>query len=309
MSEQHLQILISTLFFFYLLPFAISQIIICGYLHDRTSGRSKTIAITVPVNIVTNVIFLLAVTCAMFRTRDPFAEWCRIIRLQCSYTDIFRLVLVNVVCTLLALAMSAVGSHIFFSREAPTRPRKLRRAIIALLIVLAAIPWSFGVSCYANGSSGLRLAAFCRKIEIKTENPDTHEIAPNNLSFASIRNDGILTVEADKMFLGDNPDNLFSVPISIDDLPPGGSASVIMDCRTRLNVKRDGGSTVYLSNSEGRITDRVTIPALAREEIYIRTKTGWQTVPLSLFPVRSDKKARQTTPFILIRRSSKQHPH
>lgn len=283
MSEQHLQILICILFLFYLLPFVISQIIVSGYLRDRNTGHSGIIGAAVPVNIIINLIFLLATTCAMFRTWNPFAAWDRIIRLQCSYTDIFRLVLVNVVCTVLALAVSAVGSRVFFSREAPTQPRKLRRAVIALLIVLAAIPWSFGVSCYANGTSGLRLTAFCRKTEIETEDPDTRNMIPTDFSCAVIRNDGILTVEADQMFLGDSPDNLRGVPISIDNLPPGGSASAVMDRKTRLNVKRDGGSTVYLSNSEGRITDRLTIPALAREEIYVRTDTGWQTVPILLF--------------------------
>lgn len=282
MSKPDLQALVLVLFLFYLLPFVLSQIVVCGALRDRNICRARNVWIALLLNVIINGIVVLALTCTVFLTLNPFAVCSRILQLQCSYTDIARVILINAVSIFLALLLSSVGCRIFLARETALRPRKLRIAVIALLIIAAVIPWSFGIVCYTGEASALQLAAFCRKTEIETEDPDTHETERDDYSWAVIRNNGLLTVENERIFLGDNPFDSRVVPLNVDHLSPGDSIAVVMNRTTRLNVKRDGGSTVYLSNSEGEIVDRLVIPALAREEIYLKTGSGWQTVPSAI---------------------------
>ena len=65
------------------------------------------------------------------------------------------------------------------------------------------------------------------------------------------------------------------------EINPGETYQFYMLSGNSLNIKRSGGSVVYLSDKFGNLVDYVEVPALKQDESYKNMGAGWQIVSLA----------------------------
>lgn len=274
MDETYMVVVIIALFAALLIPHLISYTVICGLLsEDNDYHRKKLLLISPAVNI----LVLIAVIKIMVGG-SIFNYAARFVSRNLYYNDIKVLSAAVLICSVLSVFVPIV---ILIICERGTENISLKKrsvGMIALLFSFALIPSIFGFSAGSKENACLEITGICRKTNIVAENKLTGESEDETQSKYLIANNGILTVKFEKLWLSENIDDLCNAEISDLTLAPGETYEVTLSEDKRLNIKKDGGTVVYLSDDSGKVLSDVTVPALGAEEWYMLIDGKWQIV-------------------------------
>lgn len=257
----------------HILPIAVTQSLILEYpFKERKGGRILKWIATV-VNILLNGLVLYEILVV-----HPKFDLLEISNFVCSYQDISRLAFSNIVSiamsVLIGIGLYACACKIYHDKRLPRFSGKC-----VLLILLAAVPIIQGYYYSSSGASNLSIVEICRKttvVDTAEYPPDEYEIG-DKVCYVTVINNGVLTYELDQMYLSDNMNNLRERQfIQGLEIKPGETYRYHMLSRDSLDIKKSGGSILYLSYKYGNAVDRVEVPALKENEIYQNLEAGWQ---------------------------------
>jgi hypothetical protein len=132
-----------------------------------------------------------------------------------------------------------------------------------------------------EGTNNLAISEVCRKTTLEIENKMTRtNDLDDGASYIAIRNNGELPYEIDRLYLMDREESEDKLLIQNITINPGEEYQYIMASDEGLNIKKNGGSVVYLADESGNIIDSVTVPSLAKDESYKMDDNEWRVVSL-----------------------------
>lgn len=263
-----IRIILFALMIVHIFPFAITQLLILEYPFFVQKNGKIIKWISAVVNILLNSFVLYEII--------TYLNITEMINYTCSYQDISRLAASNIISLVIAILIGVVLRAcvcMYYRDESVFRfPSKCM-----LLLSLAAIPILLGYYDSYSGSSNLAINEICRSTTvIGTRTPD------EEVCYVSVINNGILTYELDQIYLSDNLDKLqeqlFSRKVN---LKPGETYQFYMASGDSLDIRKSGGTIVYLSDKFGNVVDELEVPALKQDESYKKTETNWQIINLA----------------------------
>lgn len=270
-----MRITIFALIIMHALPIAITQLLILEYpFNERKNGRMIK-WISIAANILLNGLALYEII--MYSKLD-LAE---ILSFTCSYQDISKLATTNIVGLAISVLIG-VWVHIRVCKYYQDE-RSLRfSGKCVLFLLLAAIPIILGYYYGHSGISNLEIVEICRRATIADISEDfLDEDALGDVCYVSVANNGILTYELDQMYLADDMDASQEwQPFQSVEIKPGETYQFYMSGEGSLDIKKNGGSIVYLSDQFGNVVNNVEVPALKRNESYKKMGSGWQIIRL-----------------------------
>lgn len=260
----------------HILPIAITQLLIIKYPFGRQkNGWVMKCSCTV-ANLLLNGLVLYEI---IMYSKFNFLN---IINFTCSYQDISRLATSNII----SLALSVlIGAGIFACAGRYYKAEHFFHvsSICALLIALAMIPIILGFRYGNSGTSHLEISEICRKTTVvdSTVYNWSEDAMNDGLCYVAISNNGILSCELDPVYLSADIDDLKGEKsLSAITIKPGETYRFYMPSDQSLDIKKSGGTIVYLSDEFGNVVDSVEVPALNQDQSYISMEAGWQVVNL-----------------------------
>lgn len=200
----------------------------------------------------------------------------------CSYQDISRLGVSSFLCLLLSMVLTLLCCalyHRLWDDRMDTSPRQ--RGLLLCALAMAAVPAMAGIAVGGNGASVLRLTDICRRYEAVETDESTGNVYSENFSYIVLRNTGAMRCDADSLYLSAEADDLRQVPVPAFSLDPDEEYTLVLPDNESLQIKKAGGSTVYLSNAWGTVLDQVTVPALEKGAHYRKTGADWSVQVLA----------------------------
>ena len=272
-----IRILSYLLIIMHVLPIAITQLLIIKYPFGRQkNGRIAKCVCTAANFFLNGLVVYEIIMYSKFSFLDIF-------RFTCTYQDISRLATSNIV----SLALSAfIGVGIFacVSRYYKAEHFFHFSSVCVLFFVLATIPILLGYRCGDSGTSHLTISEICRKTTVldSTGYYWNADALNDGLGYVVIRNDGVLSCELDPVYLSADIDDLKGEQsLQKITLGPGETYYFYMLSERSLDIKKSGGTIVYLSDKFGNVIDSVEVPALNQDQSYISMEAGWQVINLA----------------------------
>lgn len=278
MSELGIQLLIAVLLLTHFIPFFTSLSIIKTFPYSSQEEEEYVRKWALPISIAVNVLVLLITVLIIFSTRNPLLQAIELLTLKCSYSDIMRLVSTNLICLALSMIFPLVAGCVYFGPSDTLRFNKRNKAGLMLLCSVLCVPMLFACVFAHDGTSTLELEEICRKTTMTVQDFLTDEEEEQDISYVVLHNAGTLAQELGTIYLSDDPYALAYVAIDSVRIEPGESYQFTMSADRSMNIKKAGGSIVYLSDKSGNIIDSVTVPALDKGDSYKRSGATWKIV-------------------------------
>ena len=260
----------------HILPVVTTQLLILEYpFGERQNGRIIKLACTA-ANVLLNGLVLYEIL--MYSKLDPMG----FVNFSCSYQDISRLAATNII-SLVFSVLIGVGIRMGVSRYYKDEYFFRFSSKCVLFLSFAAVPIILGYYYGHSGSVNLEIVEICRKTTIvdTAGHSWSEDVINDGLCYVVVVNNGILTYELDQMYLSDNMDELEQQSFRKVAIKPGETYRHYMVSGDSLDIKKSGGSIVYLSDQFGNIIDTVEVPALTQDESYKNMEAGWQIVNLA----------------------------
>lgn len=276
MQDSQVKMIMAALLVMQLLPFFLAHVIISGFQYENEDERRWVMRRSVPINIAVNFIIWLLVFLQLFRGHSGIFQ---LIQMQGSYQDAARLAACSVICMVLS-ACAAYGGMLYFFQGSWEELRLSRstRSKVLLLASLAVVPVLLGISVSRSGMHHLIISGYCRKTVSYLDNDRTGEAEEDKGSFVIIRNNGAFACETSGLYLSEDDRNLKNLRLKNVVLAPGESSRQNFTSDESLNVKKDGGSIVFLCDSEEVILNSLVIPELKEEEAFLLSDGDWKVV-------------------------------
>lgn len=263
-----------------IIPYIVSMVIIRGFYSREQELRELGKIRSVQISVFGNSVILLLVFLITYLEDAPLQKCIQLFTANCSYQDLTRIAAMSVICLILSGVFTIVGIFVFFGGLRETI-RKRYKGIVLMLCSAMAIPVFMGFSYAKNGQKNLEIIEFCRKMSAETESEDEEETENEDISYVTLRNTGNLTLEIKNVYLSANDDYFQMNEILGVTLKPNETYQYVMDEETSLDVKKDGGTVVSLSDGQGTVIDQVIVAALGRDESYQKREDGWMVVSLA----------------------------
>ena len=254
----------------HLIPVLITELILrsCTFLSEKEK-RIGTF-----INLVINAVFFLVVMTLLYRT-NPITQIKNLLTLNCSYQDIARFGVSNLLCLLVPVLV-----WFFYRREIRKRgecsARFEKKGVVLLLfsfvLFTAVLSWYGSL----EGNKSITLSGVCRKTTLIDEEEEETEV-----SYVAVRNEGQLANEVKNLYVSDNEDELLYARLAEGKIGPGESLTTYFTADDSVNMRKNGGSWVLLSDGSGNILDRITLPALQEEEACVKTGEEWLVIDLT----------------------------
>lgn len=253
---------------FFALPFALG-LLLCGSSGPESgSGRSrKSLWMVLILNAAGSCAVVFVISAFFFRTRTPWIPLERILRLECSWQEIGTLSQAVFAC-----AAAAVPEGLILRRltggvsPAPGG----RKAAALLLTLLCATMCLAGMSAARRSVRSLFISEICRKTTVRVADPERQEDLGGDgreICFVTLANPGPLECRAGDLYLSETEDEPAGIRFAEVVIPARGTRRLVMDFDHGLELKKTGGSTVFLSGSGG-VIDKVQVPALGENEAW-----------------------------------------
>lgn len=259
----------------HLISIMVMELVIYSLPFEYHEDWKRALIIGTPVNILFNV-FVFFRTMTTFFSGGLILTIRNLLTLNCSYQDIARLSASCIVSIVISLIVSGLV-FLFVKKRYDTTEKFRFVAPLLLLCLIAVVPVMIGYQISRTGVNYISIDEVCRKTTTSSI-LDEQTIEDDDSSFVVIRNDGELAFDADKLFLSDNEEDLLYIQMNGSRVHPGDTYKCVMSGDDGMNIKKKGGTIVYLSNVEGKILDSVVVPALARDESYKKNVDGWEIV-------------------------------
>lgn len=214
-----------------------------------------------------------------------------------SYRDMTRLALSAFLCLLLSGVLTVLCCVLyrrFRDDRLDTTPQQ--RSLLLCVLAAALVPVIAGVIIGGSGADNLRVSGVCRRFEVTETSEITGEEFTDYYGSVTLRNDGTLKCETGSLYLSVEADDLRQVALPPATLLPGAEYTLTLPDDESLQIKKAGGSTVYLSNEWGRVLDQVTVPALEKGEKYSMTGADWSVIPAPIMEIAEEPVVTVPTP-------------
>lgn len=269
-----------TLLLTHILSILIMELTIYSFPLESKNNWKRSVIIGTLLNVFFN-IFVFYVAVNVLFSGSVFGAIKNLIALNCSYQDIERLASSCFVSIVVSMFASWIAYQ--FVKKKYGAIKKFRFVSHLLVLCLIALfPIIIGYQIARTGDQYISINEVCRKTtttNLELFSDDSY-IEDNDSSFVVIKNDGELAFDADKLFLSDNEEDLKYIYVNGGRISPGTTYMCVIDGDDGMDIKKKGGSIVYLSNVEGKILDSVIVPALARDESYKKNEDSWEVISL-----------------------------
>ncbi len=272
-----MDLIILILLLAHLISIVIMEIVIYSLPFEFNEDWKRAIIVGTPINVFFNFIAFCGMMKVIFKDGVIITVH-NLLTLNCSYQDIARLASSCLLSVTISLVVSwAIYQYI--SRRYDTIEKFRFISPILLLCVLAFVPAMIGYQIARTGANYISISEVCRKTTTNIMAVDKY-IEDSDSSFVVIRNDGELAFDADKLFLSDDEEELQYIEVNGGRVSAGDTYTCVIAGGNGMDIKKKGGTLIYLSNVEGTILDSVVVPALARDESYKKNNDGWEVVSL-----------------------------
>lgn len=272
-----MKIIVWILLFAHLASIIIMELVIYSFPFEYRRDRKRALIIGTPVNILFNVLVFF-ITTNLFFSDSLSSTVKNLIILNCSYQDIARLASSCLVSVAISVVISWMAYQ-YIKKHSDTTKRFQFISPLLVLCIMVFISCLIGYQAARMGAGFISISEVCRKTSAKTLSGNQYE--DNDVSYVVIKNDGKLAFDADKLFLSDSEEDLRYINVNGGRIHSDDTFTCLMADDEGMDIKKKGGTTIYLSDEEGKILDSVVVPALAREESYQNEGNAWQVVSLS----------------------------
>lgn len=234
---------------------------------------------SVIANIGLNTVIIIFCLSCFFPAKNIFTLISDASAANFAYQDIPRLAESAFLCILLS-ALSTLLCCALYGRFGDNRvaPSFRQKPLVLFVLALAVIPLFAGIVIGSSGTKMLHITDVCRRYEVRTVNKVTGTDLPEDYSSVTLCNDGIYRNDVKSLYLSVEEDDLMQISIPAISLAPGESYTFELSDSRTLQIKKDAGSVVYLSDKQGHILDQVTIPALSEGAHYQKVDAGWEVI-------------------------------
>ncbi|WP_031472648.1 CotH kinase family protein [[Clostridium] aminophilum] len=261
----------------HLVSIIIMELVIYSFPFQNQKDWKRSLTIGTPVNILFNFL-LFFISFNVFFSDGLFLTIKNLLTLKCSYQDITRLSTSCLVSVTISTVISG-AAYQYVKKHCDTAKKFRYRSPLLFLFMITLIPIMIGYQLSRTGADFISINEVCRKTIAKPNFGDRD--GDNDVSYVVIKNDGELAFDADKLFLSANGDDLRYIRVSGGRIHSGDTYTCLMEDDEGMDIKKKGGTIVYLSDVEGKILDSIVVPALARDESYQKNSDGWAVVRLS----------------------------
>ena len=262
--EALLKLLVCGLAALFILPFVLTQLLFCSTRFD--SDRCRLRRFLLPgtlLNLISNSASVWCITALFTQTNTPWNLLRRLVNLQCSWQDLETIAGVIGVCSVAGLLGGLILRLLFF-RENSFHLTGRTRAVAFFLSSLCAFTIFFSYIIARQSHRFLYLSEVCRKTSVFIVDPlDREQLGESgdNISFVVLSNPGPLDCRIRNLSLSSSEDDLYELSFLNVTVPAYGTCRLVTDFNHGLDLKKDGGSFVYLY-IEGILTDQVRLPGL-----------------------------------------------
>lgn len=281
MSDSFGRVILAVLLVMRLLPFLVTHRVVCGFHYLDEEERSTVVKWSIPINLAANAVIGMLVQIDVFRGH---ASLLQLIQGNCSYQDFDRMVLSIIVSTAMAFAMGYAGVGLYFKGDfEDLRLNRAEKSRLFLILAAALIPAMFGFSFAAQGEEQVKITEFCRKTVLNEEDFFTGEIEERKVSFIVLTNQSsMFSLEKMDFYLSEDDRDLKRQQIGFKHLAPEESVTVYLNEDDSLNIRKEGGSYLFLSDSDGNLLESVDLPALPENEVCRLSDEGWENYLLEV---------------------------
>lgn len=254
----------------FVLPAALA--VATGGLYDPPGHHAKAIWKAFMPMLFSGIFFLCLYLLAhrlllghgnLFQTLSKFRT------LQLGYRDVQHLSITLFISALCGAILGRVFQTIFrnIRKGFPLRtPGPRRKVFIFFCLSLSFI---ISVMFYELGALGTQ-KPLINEISIH------QQIVPGEpiFDYVELYNPGLLKCTSDGLFLTDDRDDLRRQPLPDSEIPAGGYLLMILDETMGFSLKKEGGETLILSDSQGKILDQVITVRTSPFSAYARQEDG-----------------------------------
>ncbi len=280
-KEAYMEALLKPLIVFVLLcaalPFLITEMILlrAPFGGRKTRFQSRLILGTV-LNFAANAAAFFLIYRKALGGSGLLTRIREIVRMEGVYQDLGRMALASAACMAFSLGLGLLLRAVLFRKE--ERERISAKLQGALLLILAG--WLTAVLLLSAasilGPDKVRIVSVCRRT---SEPSDDGE---RKISYVELYNPGSLGCSLKMICLSDSEEEPLKYPFREVRIPAGGTVRLTSDHEQGPDIRETGGSIVFLSNGDGKVLDRVEVPALLEHAVYRIGTDGetWEIVSL-----------------------------
>jgi hypothetical protein len=173
------------------------------------------------------------------------------------------------------------GGYALLYREFP-KLSKIKLSFLLLIFLFVLIPSICSWKVSFRGRNYLKITQVCRKttLNLLDSITDTESIDEDG-SYVVIKNTGKLSYEINKLYLLDKEDEEDGELLQNLTIGAGEEYRYTMTIDESLNIKKKGGTIVYLSDENKNILDQIKVPALSRDESYVLNNNTWEIISIA----------------------------
>ncbi len=259
-----------------ILPFFVTLLLVAGSGNGPRRKYAGLIRFLIlPVGLALNVAALYVLYARFSGVQEPLKRLAAVCALNCAYRDFWPVAKASLTGMIFAFAAGS-GLRLL---QYPRGGRRLSRAAAGALLGISALWLAVflpGSSMCLQSARHLRMTEICRKTTALVDGSgrdDAHTpVHHEEKTYITLVNDGIMTCTADQIFFSEDTDQPRKYGFTDLVIPPKSEYTVIAAYQHMIDYRDDGETEVLLSDQQGRLLDRASVPVLADEERYVRNR-------------------------------------
>ena len=273
MTRSFYQILLYVFMAEHIISYFASFLVVARFRFEYAEEKRRTLLLSVPILLTVDTFLLLVVGSLVFSGRSIPQELSRIFSGNISFQDISRFAVSGSLCLLLSMLVPVIVGVLYNRRNGASAVGKRLKAGVLLSGSIIAVLLILGCYAGAEGTRALSLRSVCRRTELAVSGEAT---SPEGYGYVILHNNAVLSSEEALLYLSVDSNAPTQIPLRDVTIPAGESRRFAVE--GGLNLRRDGGSVLYLNDRYGRKLDSVMLPALATESVYMLQDGAWELV-------------------------------
>ncbi len=227
-----------------------------------------------------NILTVLILYPSFFYKESIIRIFYKALHMELAYQEIQYIIAILLICTVMSMIYPCLVKYFYcytFLRLNYEKIGKMNGLGVFLCVLLEIIPVIIAAKYADIALSYIKIDEVCRKYEMMTDEEITEE------SYIVLYNDGELSQKLSKIQLSINEDLSDSLVFENIVIPAKGTIGLRKEIDKGLEIKKKGGTTIYLALEDGEILDYVEVGALAKNESYKRirnTDEEWEVCKL-----------------------------
>ena len=272
-----------------LLPFVLTHLLFSSARFDSEKTHLKKAFLPgLLLNLLGNAAAGYVIAAFLFHTRRPWTPLKRILRLEGAWPEVVRLAVLAASCAVVGVLLGLVLRRLLLRKDRAPVSEGRRAAALLLCAICGAL--TFFACCEAvRNNQRVSLSEVCRKTAVYVIDPNQEEDLGDSgreISYVILSNPTPLDCVFGSLFLSESEKDLTALRFRSVTVPAHGTCRLTMDYEHGLDLKKGGGTTVWLSLREDTVLDQVKVPAL-REHEALRVSVSGEEEVHSYLPVVS----------------------